>query len=114
MHENAAVGGSEFVSRGVVASSFVAPMASEPMSFRDTSSAQQYEAAARATERLSSTSRHGHSISYGGREKDLASEPVAVFLLRGRPGSAGGSATLPGLRDSGALFHEQEMPNHVS
>lgn len=97
---------------GVGASSFVAPMMSEPMGFRDI---EQNEAAARAAERLSrGSSRRGQSISFGGGAEELAREPVAVVLLRSRPGSAGGPTILPGLRDSRAPIREQDLSNQVS
>lgn len=96
---------------GAGASSFVAPMMSEPMGFRDI---EQNEAG-RAAERLSrSSSRRGNSISFGGGVEELAREPVAVALVRSRPGSAGGPAMLPGLRDSRAPIREQDLSNQVS
>lgn len=105
MHERVAADDLGFVHGGVAVSSFGAPMAPEPMRFREN---QQNEAM--GTDRLSSSSssRRGHSISFSGAAEELTGEPVAVFLLRGRPGSASGSTLLPGLREARAPFHEQE------
>lgn len=92
------------------APSFAAPMMSEPMGFRDI---EETEVAAKGA--LSRSTRHGHSISFGGGVEELAREPVAaVVLLRSRPGSAGGPSILPGLRDSRALIREQDLSNQVS
>lgn len=112
MHESIAADSLSFTAPGGAgASSFVAPMMSEPMGFRDI---EQNEAA-RAAERLSrSSSRRGHSISFGGGVEELAREPVAVVLVRSRPGSAGGPTMLPGLRDSRAPIREQDLSNQVS
>lgn len=112
MQESITTDSLSFAAPGEVgSSSFVAPMMSEPMGFRDI---EQNEAA-RAAERLSrSSSRRGHSISFGGGVEELAREPVAVVLLRSRPGSAGGPTMLPGLRDSRASIRDQDLSNQVS
>lgn len=112
MHESITADSLTFAAPGGVgASSFAAPMMSEPMGFRDI---EQNEAT-RAAERLSrGSSRRGHSISFGGGVEELAHEPVAVVLVRSRPGSAGGPTILPGLRDSRAPIRDQDLSNQVS
>lgn len=53
-----------------------------------------------------SESRHGHSISFSGGVGELATEPIALSLLRGSSGSASGSSMLPGLQHSRLLPRE--------
>lgn len=105
-----------FSSRGLgpaaAAQSFGAAMAPDSMSFGES------EQNGPGIDRISGNSMsvnsshggHGHSFSFGGggAGEELAGEPMSVFLLRGRPGSAGGSNVLPGLRDSRASVRELE------
>lgn len=106
VHEHMATDELDFSSDG--AGSFVQPRVPKPRSFREN---EQNEGIGVSCERLTN-SRHAHSISFGGGGEEVAGEPIAVFLLRGRPGSAGGSTMLPGLRDSRSPFHEGT--HHVS
>lgn len=102
---NAGVGAehASFVSSGArPASTFVAPMMTQPTSFHEKNNANEQNDAI-SFERLSRSSHRGrHPTSYGAGAggEEVPNEATAVFLLRGRPGSTGGTTVLPALRDS--------------